>query len=778
MALFYDIIDGENEISDFIGDRNNRHTLEGYPVLSYSPDYICWTGWTLRNVLPKEWRSAVNQTNPFALDLSHTIIQNKDLLRLRNQENLRDLDLSNSSIGNSAVDLLLEMPWLESLHLEYCRISPNELKRFAVMPNLRKLSIGGNHFTDRNISVLAQFHSLKKLRINGNNRLNGKDWSFFNELPQLETVILSGCEYLTQQGFNALGSLKNLRNLLIQYCPRLNDSCLRFLDDLDSLRTLAFDGIRGGDRKNGITGRGLAPLGHHRHFIRLLLDDASEEIDDGDLSFLSKLTKLQQLDLSWTKSGKCNLTSLSPLIRLKWLSLGQNVTDEGLNVLADKNELEYLNLSQCCKISGNGLAAIARLPKLRLLKLPSRLRNGKSAAVLSASPSLEVFDFDDWEHKEDSNVTDNDLISVTGMTGLKKLCVFFQNTITDDGLKSLQNRPKLECFVLHHAKYITDDGLKTFLKLSELKKLSLVGIHNITGEGLKYLKNLTKLESLEIQSDPGNTALILRSLPDLPNMKTFTVSNSLTDEDAAELVRFPKLEKFLFNTSSQITDRGIACWKDLRCLKEIVLNGCPHITARSLAPLSDLPALAYLDISNNKQLDDDCATSLIKMKNLEVLSIRGTKLSRKTIALLHRELPDCVIDCFRTREIIGKIIVALIFIGIIAGFLHLHGIVKSLLMLLCPLGVLSVSALTLSVSHFAVEKFHLNEEIFIRTGLITQLQALGLMIFIWTGIAAKESTVHSILYLSGITLSVWFVIWTVLTVLIFSIVSCFGGSRK
>lgn len=122
---------------------------------------------------------------------------------------------------------------------------------------------------------------------------------------------------------------------------------------------------------SNITDEGLKLIDRLSDLIKLSLRECTE-ISDQSLIMLGKMKKLQILDLSSCQNiTDKGLKSLEQLKNLITLSLADCIliTDEGLQVVENYKKLKTLNLSRCKKITDNGLKPIQKIPELQSLSV-------------------------------------------------------------------------------------------------------------------------------------------------------------------------------------------------------------------------------------------------------------------------------------------------------------------------------------------------------------------------------------------------------------------------
>lgn len=162
--------------------------------------------------------------------------------------------------------------------------------------------------------------------------------SLIQACPNLQTLNLTRCYQITDQGLASLSQLKQLQTLHLEECIVITDERLASLAQLKQLRTLNLTEC------DQITDEGLASLGQLRNLQRLNLKGCRKITDEG----LASLTQLPQLQI-------LNLTGC------------HKITDKGLVSLTQLKQLQTLDLSNCDKITNQGLTLL--LEQLKLLQI-------------------------------------------------------------------------------------------------------------------------------------------------------------------------------------------------------------------------------------------------------------------------------------------------------------------------------------------------------------------------------------------------------------------------
>ena len=88
-------------------------------------------------------------------------------------------------------------------------------------------------------------------------------------LPKLETISLSRCSRITDEGLKHLAQIKSLRNLYLAYNPQITDLGIQYISAINGLSWIVLDGC--------------------------------DQLTDASLSFLSEIPSLSRIELSGCK---------------------------------------------------------------------------------------------------------------------------------------------------------------------------------------------------------------------------------------------------------------------------------------------------------------------------------------------------------------------------------------------------------------------------------------------------------------------------------------------
>ena len=195
-------------------------------------------------------------------------------------------------------------------------------------------------------------------------------------------------------------------------------------------------------------------------------------------------------------------------------------------------------------------------------------------------------------------ITNEDLINIQGLTGLKRLRIKYEsprymnplNRIDERGLNFILRLTQLESLNLLNVRCVSDKELAVLCNLPKLIELSLGGTA-ITDTGLAYLSKLTNLQSLSI---PG----------------------------------------------LNITDKGMDYIGTLHSLEILDISEIKLTRLKYLQGLKNLKELWL----GHTGISDDGIKYLSGLTNLEMLHLEDTGISDDGVKKLQQALPNCEID--------------------------------------------------------------------------------------------------------------------------------------
>ncbi len=242
-------------------------------------------------------------------------------------------------------------------------------------------------------------------------------------------------------------------------------------------------------------------------------------------------------------------------------------------------------------------------------------------------------------------VTDSDLSQLAAMPYLTNLDLS-QTRITDLGLQQLKAAPGIIELNLYYAEQITDEGMAAVKGWKKLRRINLRGT-KVTDTTLEHLANVTTLEAIDV-GFAQITDVGLDRLTPLVNLKELVIGgNKLTDIGLQALRQLPSLTHLSLGGSQRtdsglwtisLTEQGLDSIITLKDLRELRLDGMP-VTVRWLEKLKTLTKLERLSLQGCKRVGDDAAPVLSAWSALRILDLKGTAVTEKGLAELHRAKP-------------------------------------------------------------------------------------------------------------------------------------------
>lgn len=368
------------------------------------------------------------------LDLSGTSISDRGLEVLRELPHLRRLSLAWTRVTDDSASHLESLTQLEHIDLGGTRCGDGALKALAHKPGLRHVSSGA-HTTDRGLPLLHHFPQFAKWQ-------GGPD-TYADDGPEPNRLSLRGA--LTDRGMASLHGLHGLYALDIDdRALPLTGQAIAALLDLEHLASLAFDAKDDampfiarlprlrflGVQDTPASDRGWQALGASQSIERIWgrrcygletngflslarmpklenLSVSCRNVEDRGIAALPSFPALRQLmpmdvpDAGYRHIGRCErLTSLQlmycrdttdaatehvvglPQLRRYFASYTQ-ITDRTPALLSTMHSLEEITFDSCAQLTNAGIAALAALPRLRVLRVSGR---GITRAVAGAFP--------------------------------------------------------------------------------------------------------------------------------------------------------------------------------------------------------------------------------------------------------------------------------------------------------------------------------------------------------------------------------------------------------
>ena len=356
---------------------------------------------------------AVNLTE---LDLAGNPV--KEISPLQGLMNLTRLGLGYTSISDSDISPLSALTALTYLDLGGNQIS--DISPLSELTNLRKLDLPDNQISD--LSPLTDLISLRDINLI-NNPLS--DLRPLSNLTNLEVLDIS---YGKVSDVSPLAGLENLPVLIM---PRALRAVVREELGLSNVVPLTKDNIKQLTRLHAIE-KGIVNVQGLEFAVNLTeLDLAGNPIED--INPLQKLINLTRLGLGATNLSDSDLSLLSALTSLRYLTLWDNQ-------ISDLSPLSALTSLISLGLGGNQISDLS--PLLALTSLISLDLGGNQISDLSPLATLTGL--------RDLSLINNplsDLRPLSNLTNLEVLDIAYCRVSDVSPLAGLENLRKLR---MHH----------------------------------------------------------------------------------------------------------------------------------------------------------------------------------------------------------------------------------------------------------------------------------------------------------------------------------------
>jgi len=275
---------------------------------------------------------------------------------------------------------------------------------------------------------------------------------------------------------------------------------------------------------------------------------APETLDQ--LATLTDLTELMLQDAPLDDAALARILKAEPLLRRLTLRRVNRVTDAGLAALSACPELEVVALIEMSGITGEAVAALRRIERLR---------------------SLDV--------RNCGQLTTADFTQLASLSALLELKVGGP-AVNDQVVAILAAHPALTSLAVEDAQ-VSAAGLHTLADASQfaqrLQSLAFARCSGITDESLQVLGAFRTLETLSLREIMLNGSFLqyLNDGLDVPmKLKSLTITNALlTDDSLAALPALcPTLVRLDVSGNPRVTDAVLETLRQLPVLREVKLD--------------------------------------------------------------------------------------------------------------------------------------------------------------------------------------------------------------
>lgn len=270
------------------------------------------------------------------------------------------LDLSGLPISDDKLSVLDGLP-IYALHLLNCQyLTSKALELIEHMPQIKSLRLGSNRWVDdRVLAVIPP--NIENLSLAACPNFS-KQGLLNLESSSVSSLDLFGCKHLSDEEWATLPD--TFKKLDLYMCQGLGPRTFEHLSEMKNLRELGLANVLISDEQAAFLPKQLESL-----------DLSSCCITDKGLESISRMTNLHELFLSKALISDKGLQLLPTSLKRLYLVQCDNISDQGVLALAQRLQLNYLNLFKCKKITASAVdKLIAANVKVEWLALqPARM---------------------------------------------------------------------------------------------------------------------------------------------------------------------------------------------------------------------------------------------------------------------------------------------------------------------------------------------------------------------------------------------------------------------
>lgn len=302
------------------------------------------------------------------------------MVHLKQLEQLKRLDLTDCpKIGDATLDVVAGIPTLDVLILRRTGITDDGLQAVTALPKLRAIDLRNTNISDAGVAHLSGMTSLIDVQLE-KSKVTDDGVSALVELP-LKSLNLNYTA-VTDEAMPAIGRITTLEQLQLD-AARLTDVGMAHVGKLKKLRRFSC-------RLADVTGEGIQHLSDLTDLTRLELRETSA--DDAALEIISQLPKLEFLDISECRlvNGE-GISKLGALTTLTYLELREikEVRDESFAPLEALTNLRDLNL-EATRVTTESVPVILKMTKLERLNIAGSQIDDAGMVMLGQLPALKT----------------------------------------------------------------------------------------------------------------------------------------------------------------------------------------------------------------------------------------------------------------------------------------------------------------------------------------------------------------------------------------------------
>jgi hypothetical protein len=335
-------------------------------------------------------------------------------------------------------------------------------------------------------------------------------------------------------------------------------------------------------------------------------------VTDAGVAHLIPCERLEEVQLTGTRSGDGALRALAGKQRLRRLGTGTAVTDQGLRLLhefpvfkvwqggeermpllgpgAGPNQLDLRGT-----FTDRGLASLVGLDGLFALNVEGAPPGATERGLrhLAGLPRLAWLACD---------ATDATMPHVAALPALRFL-VCQDTEAGDDGWVALSRSRSIEKIWGRRCHNLMGRGFRALAQMPALRALG-VSCRNVDEASLAHLPRFPQLEELAPMDVPDEGYRHVGACAGLESL-VLMYCREASDRSTEHLTGLSHLRKY-FASYNRITDRTPVLLSGIASLEEVELVGCAGLTDAGVAALARLPRLRRVEVAGMRRVTPQC----------------------------------------------------------------------------------------------------------------------------------------------------------------------------
>jgi hypothetical protein len=361
-------------------------------------------------------------------------------------------------------------------------------------------------------------------------------------------------------------------------------------------------------------------------------------LTDADYKMIARSKTVRILDLGRVQATDDGLTVIAGIPQLEWVTVkGNEVTDAGVQALAQCRALDHVSLVLTKKVTDAGVKALAALPKLQSLYFMGLNLNGSAFEAFAGSKTLEsvVLDFAE-------GLTDDGARHLAKLPNLNELVLrtsFGEKKLTAAGIKAIVDA-RLPAKFEFDMKLLDDALLEVLVAKGwlygptpagakqkrpagpeEVRSISL-GNSQVTDKGLRTVLNCTNATSLFLERT-GVTDETLKNLTAFKKLDYLALEQTKVTGAGLDAISALPLRHIAMQ-GCELSEDAFKAFGKMTALEELWLSGA-RMKAEWLQHIATLPKLKELNLMR-ANFNDAAVKYLTTMPSLRNLTLNDTKL--------------------------------------------------------------------------------------------------------------------------------------------------------